>query len=64
MIGGIAPELKMDLFRLVNSLPGGEETRREDLINWFMRFYVFVAQTNIVINAAIATRWGTGLIVR
>ena len=33
--------------------------RRDELVNWFLRFYVFVVQTNMVINAAIATSMGS-----
>lgn len=90
MIGGTAPELKMNVIRFINSVPvfiqmsrtsrrtllsvyrqldvysaeldtvlaGAGDSRREKLINWFLRFYVFVVQTNMVINAAIATSLG------
>lgn len=36
-------------------------TKQQQLLNWFLRLYVFVVQSNLAINSAIASTFGQGV---
>ena len=57
-IRNIFPKLKEFEYELDSILGYSSEIRREALVNWFLRFYVFVVQSNIIISTTITSSLG------
>ncbi|MEM9721183.1 MAG: PEP-utilizing enzyme, partial [Bacteroidota bacterium] len=63
----IAPKLaKFDreLDRILASGQRSAERRESDLVNWFVRYYLFIVRSNILINTAISTSLFGGIFSR